>query len=188
MRQPIAPRMGEDVKAEHLRSHAQAIEWLYSRVTQQERTGQEASLIVDYQIYNFCKLDAYPINGVGKTVVKGGLIQAGISNMLIPDYVLDLDVDIDKLLWVNVEVIANMDDDNSLFLPGIKSATSPDGIQSGAAFPLSTKCLIPYGTGSYVHKIGRIVISSKVPTYYPYTQSCQSVLLWQRDGTIYQRQ
>ena len=188
MRQPITPRMGEDVKAEHLRSHAQAIEWLYSRVNQQESRANLDPRIIDYRSYNFCKIDNSIISGVSKTVIKGGVIRAGVTTLVIPDYVLDLDVDIDKFAWVKVDIVANLDDDNSLILQGLKNGSAPDGIVLGDAVPLSTQCTIPTGAGSYIHYIGRIVISSKIPVYTSAYVGCDAVLLWQTAGNPYKRQ
>lgn len=180
MRQPISPRPGQDVKAEHLLSHAQAIEWLYSRL-KSVRPSAGSDAITPEKICPFGEIITYKVSSVNKTGIRGGIAYVGDQNFSIPNYDVDLTTPIDKVAWLSISLTANRDDYNTLLLPGIKTGTLPS-ITLGPSYPANTSPVVSTGSGILNVPLGRLVVSSGLAEFTP--TSCGNVTAGQCAGTL----
>ena len=112
----------------------------------------------------FGSIITYPDGTATATGILGGVIFCGESNIEVPNQELDLATDGDWLMWIEIDCIANRDDDNEIFLPGMKSATAPasnwDKVtwSESASYPDNTNPTVATGAGSIIVPIGRLKI------------------------------
>ena len=98
--------------------------------------------------------------------IRGGMIYCGESNITVPNQELNLEADGEWLVWIEVDCIANRDDDNEIFLPGMESGTSPadnwDKVtySDTAVYPDNENPSVSTGTGKVIIPIGRLKIDS----------------------------
>lgn len=105
------------------------------------------------------------VNAGNKTGIRGGTIIVGYDNYYMDNFEIDLTVAGDWLLSIEVDVVANRDDDDSLLLPGIESSSQPSLSWTKTAYtgtenyPSGTAVSLPTGAGSIVLPIGRVIVT-----------------------------
>ena len=181
MRQPITPRMGEDVKAEHLRSHAQAIEWLYSRLKLVRPSVGSDSITPEGNPCPFGEVIAYTVGSVSKTGIRGGIAYVGDKNFIVPNYDVDLTTPIDKVLWLSISLMINRDGDYVLILPGVLTGNMPS-YALGTSYPPNSLPVVATGVGTLIVPLGRLVVASGVATFT--RTSCGNITAGQCAGIL----
>ena len=112
----------------------------------------------------FGSITTYADGETTATGILGGIIYCGESNIEVPNQELNLEADGDWLVWIEIDCIANRDDDNEIFLPGMTSATAPasdwDKVtwSESASYPDNTNPTVATGAGSIIVPIGRLKI------------------------------
>ena len=181
MRQPITPRPGQDIKAEHLISHAQAIEWLYSRLKSVRPSAGSEAITADSRPCPFGEVISYTVASVSKTGIRGGVAYVGDKNFLVANYDVDLTTPIDKVLWLTISLTVNRDDDFSILLPNIKTGATPVyGI--GSSYPSNTSPVVSTGSGILNVPLGRLVVASGSAAFTP--TSCGNIFTAHCGGTL----
>lgn len=181
MRQPISPRPGQDVKAEHLLSHAQAIEWLYSRLKSVRPSAGSDAITPEGNPCPFGEVITYTVGSVSKTGIRGGVAYVGDQNFIVPNYDVDLITPIDKVLWLSISLIVNRDGNYVLILPGVITGNMPS-YGSGASYPSNTLPVVFTGVGTLIVPLGRLVVASGVATFT--RTSCGNITAGQCAGIL----
>ncbi len=133
------------------------------------------------QIYN-------PNDGFSSKAVRGGAVAIGDKNLNIPYYDLDGVGNGQWLLEVSISGVSfNTDDDDSLMLPGIETATgSPTWnaiVYTGAQdYTDTTNPTTPTGTGTAILPIGLLTVTSGQAYFSP--TGCGSFLVTQCGGVM----
>lgn len=118
----------------------------------------------------FGQIISYKEDDEPKKGIRGGIVYCGESNIEVPNQELNLDSDGDWLIWIEVECIANRDDDEEIFLPGMTSATAPPTNwekvtwSESASYPDNTSPTVATGAGTIIIPIGRLKIKDGVPS------------------------
>jgi hypothetical protein len=105
-----------------------------------------------------------------KTGVRGGIIEAGQDQWWEPNHEISTLGDREKLLWIEMEIIANTLDDGSVTLSGIKSGNragmtwhegdTSDGYPDKIIPPVFPPEGITPGAGKIILPIGKITVSA----------------------------
>jgi len=136
----------------------------------------------------FGKLTTWQDGDILKQGILGGAFIAGDKNYNVPDYEISPDVDGEWLVEISLsEITANTDDDITLILGGIETATgtpswnkiSYTGSQN---YTDSTNFASPTSTGTLVVPIGRIVVESELIIFHPL--DCGSIIGGQCNGIL----
>lgn len=129
----------------------------------------------------------------GDTVIPGGLMVCGDKNFLVPDYVISLGSDSEDLVQITLSGIeCNADDDEEIFLPGVKTASGTPAwdlkaYSPGTNYDDTTNPSSPSGTGDIVVGLGRLIVEDGVATFV--AEACGSIVVTHCAGTIgHQRQ
>jgi hypothetical protein len=107
------------------------------------------------------------------TAIRGGIIHCGDQNFEVPNQVLNLESAGEWLVWIELNVEANRDDDNEIFLPGIKTGTAPGSTwdkvtwSESASYPANDLPAVGTGTGDIILPIGRLKIEDGAATLIP---------------------
>lgn len=121
----------------------------------------------------FGRITTYKVGEITKTGILGGIIYCGDQNFEVPNQTLDLAAAGDWLVYIKVTSEANRDDDNEIFLPGVKTGTAPGSTwdkivwSSAATYPANALPTVAAGTGDVVLPIGRLKIADGVATLAP---------------------
>lgn len=103
-----------------------------------------------------------------KTYIKGGNIYCGDQNWLIEDKEIFLTTPLVALIFFDVEIVANQDDDEEVLLPGIKTGTKPDWDQvpyhDGEDYPENESPTPGTGAGNIILPVGKLTIVDKKAT------------------------
>ena len=124
----------------------------------------------------------------GDTFIRGGIIYCGESNIEVPNQELNLAAEGEWLVWIEVDCIANRDDDNEIFLPGMTSATAPasdwDKVSwsSSASYPDNENPTVSTGSGKIIVPIGRLEIEDGSATLLQ--ASCGNITINQCAGIL----
>jgi len=116
---------------------------------------------------SFGEIVTYKDGEETKRGISGGIIYCGDQNWNISPQYVNPDADGDWLVYLTVEVIANMDDDTEIILPGINTGTRPTGDwdklewEEDADYPENTQPTIPTGEGTIIIPLGRLTIADK---------------------------
>lgn len=115
------------------------------------------------------------VTNVSGSFIQGGILYAGDKNFNVVNWKLDLATNLEKLIYFEVPVTVNMDDDNEILLPGIETSTW-DNITSSwkketiaNGYPNNTAPVIPTGIGKVIIPLGKltIVTSTSSVTFDP---------------------
>ena len=190
MIRPYRPILDETIKAEHLLSHAKAIEWLRSRLKIDDRKyNVDAQLNandygnytpIDSRIYQFA-LDLRPISGLKSAIITGG----SIGNFTVPSFTIDLSVPLIKLLWVRIDVVVTFRDSYSkIFECRLSSAYQiTPGISIGDSYPQGLAPNGVTGIGYHIEPLGRLTVESGEARFEHLGYG--SIFVSQFGGTIY---
>ena len=94
-----------------------------------------------------------------KTGIKGGVVYAGDKVWNVPNKELNLEATGSFLVWLEIGVTANIEDD--VLLPGLETSTEPEWKQvgsSGGNYPDQDIPEAPEGTGKAIVAIGLLTI------------------------------
>lgn len=97
--------------------------------------------------------------------ISGGIIYCAGNNWNMDSQEFSAASDGAWLVSIPVEVVANMDDDNEILLPGLSSGTRPTGDwtltawTSGTDYPPNVNPTIPDGDGTIKIPIGKLTIT-----------------------------
>ena len=203
MIKPYSPIRDQEVKAEHLRSHAQAIEWLYSRVKKNRSEQKIDSTLNQYDYYYFnhykkyeFALDSRPVNGIKSAIIKGGPAYSNYVSVDVPDFVIDLASPLVKFLWVRVDVVARF-----FFpfhapgffheFPGIFDFDFTSfyqitpGISVGDSYPQGLAPDSITGIGHHIEPLGRLTVENGEATFEHLNYG--AINIHQCSGNIYGR-
>jgi hypothetical protein len=117
--------------------------------------------------------------GSGRAVA-GGAVTCGETNENLDPYTFSTSSTIDTLLWIEVDYLANRDDDEEIFLPGMTSASSIQW-RSGSSYPDNDPPTVTSGTGTLIVPIGNLVVESGVATLL--SSSCGNISINQCAGS-----
>lgn len=116
--------------------------------------------------------------GSGRAVA-GGAVTCGATNENLAPYTFSISSTIDTLLWVEVNYLANRDDDEEIFLPGMTSASSVQW-GDGSSYPDNDLPTVAIGTGTIIIPIGNLVVEDGVATLVG--SSCGNIFVDQCAG------
>ncbi len=123
----------------------------------------------------------------GDWFIKGGLIRVSDTKSFeVEPYAVSVAVDDEWLLYMQVDVQVNRDDDGDYFLPGLvtSSNTSIDIEETTTitSYPAGTAPVIATGLGTITLEVGRLVVASGIPTFSP--TGCGSFVLTHCAGSV----
>ena len=97
---------------------------------------------------------------VTKTGIRGGVVYAGDKVWNVPNKELNLAADGTFLVWLEIGVTANVEDD--VLLPGLETSTEPVWQQAAGSgnYPDQTLPTAPSGTGTAIVAIGLLTIAN----------------------------
>lgn len=108
---------------------------------------------------------------VHHAAIIGGIIFCGDKTWNIDNQELDLETDGVWLVSIAVTAEGNRDDDETIFLPGVKTGTEPSGTwtsttwTTGTDYPDGTIPVVSTGEGVVILPIGKVTIASGVATF-----------------------
>jgi len=117
----------------------------------------------------FGEIITWTVGETTTTGIRGGTIQAGDKNFNVPNKELNLASTGVTLIYLEISVTANRDDDGEILLPGIEtsSETTPSGFWKSASwtaepvtqYPANTRPLVTTGVGKIIIPIGKLTIA-----------------------------
>lgn len=119
--------------------------------------------------------------------INGGIVFCGDKNFFVPYYTIDLGTDGDFILYLELACEANRDDDEEIFLPGIKtsSETTPSTfwtLSTDASYSDNILPDVSDGIGNMIVPIGSLTVAEGVATFGP--TGCGNVFIGQCGGTL----
>lgn len=131
-------------------------------------------------------------SAVTHTGIKGGLIYCGDQNWNMDPQELNLEAAGVWLVYFEIDVIANQDDDEQYILPGIKTGTEPTEYSKlawteGTNYPDNTAPVVGTGAGTIIVPLGKLTItdggeSPGVASFEP--AACGNITVTQCGGTL----
>ena len=124
-----------------------------------------------------------------KTGIRGGVVYAGDKVWNVPDMELNLEADGTFLVWLEIGVTANTEDD--VLLPGLETSTEPEWQQVGSDdgdYPDQEIPEAPEGTGKAIVAIGLLTIKDGAAKLSPagcgtiYVSHCPGSLTAEHSG------
>ena len=122
----------------------------------------------------FGEVITYPVGEETKTGIRGGTIACGDKNFNVPNKELNLESDGVTLIYLEIDVTANTDDDGEILLPGIETSTetTPSGFWESTAwtaepvtqYPNNVRPLVTTGVGKIIIPIGKLTIADGAAT------------------------
>jgi len=172
MKRPYTPRGDEPIKAWHMRSHAEAIQWLYEQLKPRRVSRQsESSPAALTSTCQFGQIYTYESGSETVTGIRGGLLQCGENNFNVDPQELSLGTDGEWLVQIKLNGISlATDDDDEIFLPGgpTGSTGTPDwdnkAWTEGTEYDETSNPATPTATGELVVPIGKLTIDGGVAT------------------------
>ena len=128
---------------------------------------------VDSTCY-FGEVITYLVGETTKTGIRGGTIACGDKNFNVPNKELNLASTGVTLIYLEISVTANNDDDGEILLPGIETSTetTPSGFWKSVSwtaepvtqYPDNTRPLVTTGVGKIIVPIGKLTIADGAAT------------------------
>ena len=122
----------------------------------------------------FGEVITYPVGEETKTGIRGGTIACGDKNFNVPNKELNLESDGVTLIYLEIAVTANTDDDGEILLPGIETSTetTPSGFWESTSwtaepvtqYPDNVRPLVTTGVGKIIVPIGKLTIADGAAT------------------------
>lgn len=198
MKQPYSPRVDEPIRAWHLRSHVEAINWLYQAIKNlpRKRAGDGGSgggsvtcYFGDLETWTEGEGDA----AVDKTGIRGGIVYCGDKNFSVPRKELVLTSDGVWIIYLEIDCESNRDDDNEIILPKIKtsSETDPASFWQNDAwsigppetqYPDNTNPSVSDGIGTIIIPLGKLTIADGAASFVKV--GCGNITVEQCGGTL----
>lgn len=195
---PPKARPKEEIKADHFNQLRAAIQmvalvpgvgYFFNRsqggtsLEIRQRGGSDSAVAACAlgQLYN-------PNDGNSTKAVRGGAVSIGDRNLNVPYYDVDTSTDGQWLIEVSISGVSfNTDDDDSLILPGIETASgSPTwnaiSYTGSEDYTDNTNPSTPTGTGTAVLPIGLLTVASGKATFSP--TGCGSFVVTQCAGVM----
>jgi hypothetical protein len=120
--------------------------------------------------------------------IRGGVVYCGDQNWNFDPQELNLSVDGTWLVYLEIDVEVNRDDDEEIILPGIKTGTKPTGDWSkitwsiGTDYPDNDPPDVNTGNGTIIIPLGKLKIEDDVATFNP--AGCGNIIIGQCGGTL----
>ena len=121
--------------------------------------------------------------------IRGGMIFCGVLNWNMDPQELNLQASGVWLVYIEISVEVNRDDDNVIILPGIKTGTRPTGDwgktvwTEGTDYPDNTAPVAATGLGKIVVPLGKLTITAGgVPSFE--SVGCGNIRIGQCAGTL----
>lgn len=126
-------------------------------------------------------------SGVTKTGIRGGFISCGDQNWNMDPHAVNLSVSGTWLVYFEVSVTVNTDDDHELLLPGVKTGTKPTtwstrSWTTGTDYPANTTPTPADGHGKVILPIGKLTVADGAATIDP--AGCGSFFITHCAGTL----
>ncbi len=108
-----------------------------------------------------------------RAAIKGGIIHCGDQNWNMDDQLINLASDGVVLVYIEVEVEVNRDDDEAFLLPGVKTGTRPIGNwdlltwDEDTDYPVNTSPIVTTGLGTIILPIGKLTVEDGEATMEP---------------------
>jgi hypothetical protein len=128
---------------------------------------------VDSTCY-FGEVITYLVGETTKTGIRGGTIACGNKNFNVPNKELNLASTGVTLIYLEISVTANNDDDGEILLPGIETSTetTPSGFWKSdpwtaepvTQYPNNNRPLVTTGVGKIIVPIGKLTIADGAAT------------------------
>jgi hypothetical protein len=113
--------------------------------------------------------------------IRGGSVSAGPENWLVADTATPTTPG-SYVVYLSAVVVANMDDDGAILLPGIAEGISISTMQFGNTLPSSVNPTAEQAQGTAVIYLGDLTISEEGGITY-WRNGCGSILLDQCNGS-----
>jgi hypothetical protein len=103
--------------------------------------------------------------------IRGGLVHCGDQNWNIDPQELALEIDGVWLVYLEIDLEANRDDDGEILLPGVKTGTRPTGDWGKIAwtfatdYPANTEPVASTGLGTIILPLGKLTIADGAATF-----------------------
>lgn len=187
MKRPITPRTGQPIKAEHLRSHAEAIQWLYEQLKKIPRRfpSESSSGLATCPFGEIIDVD----DGTYTKAIRGGAMLCGDKNFNVPYRGISLGADSWTLVQITLSgITVATDDDDEIFLSGVTTSSSTPawgtvtytGSENYTSNTNPTSPATP--TGTIVIPIGILKVVSGVATFTP--TGCGTIRVSQCAGIL----
>lgn len=123
--------------------------------------------------------------------IKGGIIYCGDKNINVTgtDLIISSSTPRTKLVYFEIPLTVNMDDDNKIILPGIDTTSwtpALEEIDVSSGYPNNTPPTLPAGTGTIIIPLGTLTVSASAWNFVGagcgniYIDQCSSVLYFTR--------
>jgi hypothetical protein len=159
-----------------MRSHAEAIMWLYNRLkTAGRRISEDSNSTTDCPFGETTTwLDGEGEDAETKVGIRGGIIYCGDQNWNIERHEIDVSTDRVFLLSIPIDVVANRDDDDEILLPQIETGTKPEDadweettwVDETTDYPANEQPTIPTGEGKIYIPIGKVAVEGGAITAF----------------------
>lgn len=125
----------------------------------------------------------------GDWYLRGGVIYCGDKNFVVPDkWIQNIGDEGYTLAWIELKGIKpNVDDDESVILPGVKTSTGTPkwdrkDYNDGVNYDNNTNITGPTSTGTVIIPVGKLFVKDKVATLE--SHGCGNVFVNQCIGTL----
>lgn len=141
----------------------------------------------------FGELTSIPDTDPPETGILGGIIHCGDKNFAVPNKEINLASDGVTLIYLEIDVTANIDDAGEILLPGIETSSETDPAtfwESDAwaagppatQYPDNTRPVVSTGIGKIIVPIGKLTIADGAATLEPV--GCGNITISHCGGTL----
>lgn len=120
--------------------------------------------------------------------IRGGIVYCGDQNWNFDPQEVNLAVNGKWLVYLEIDVEVNRDDDEEIILPGIKTGTKPTGDwdtltwSSGVDYPDNTNPDVTTGEGTIIVPLGKLTVQDGVATFD--RAGCGNITITQCGGVL----
>jgi hypothetical protein len=120
--------------------------------------------------------------------IRGGIVYCGDQNWNFDPQEVNLTVNGKWLVYLEIDVEVNRDDDEEIILPGIKTGTKPTGDwdtltwSSGVDYPDNTNPDVTTGEGTIIVPLGKLTVQDGVATFD--RAGCGNITITQCGGVL----
>lgn len=117
--------------------------------------------------------------------IRGGLIVCGDKNFNVAGHPVNVDSTRTVLVYIELPVSVNVDDDGQILLPGVKTSSGTPAYSETPSdqYPNSTNPSIPAGNGVIVIPLGKLTVKDKAAEFIP--TSCGFVRVEHCAGSLF---
>lgn len=135
-----------------------------------------------------CPFGTFALSGT-KYYIQGGVVYCGDKNINVTnnDLIITSTTPRTKLVYFEIPLTVNMDDDSKILLPGVDTTSwtaALEEVDVGTGYPANTQPTLPSGNGTMIVPLGTLTVpSSGSWTFLPV--SCGNITIDHCAGVLY---